>query len=257
MTGETPMQHDQARFFDTQDPYLNEKKDQRIKRINEFLAASWGRLNAPGQPAPTAVLDIGCANGSALSQLPDGLYKAGLDVSTALLELAKAKGIDTYCVDVDRDPLPFESGRFDMVIATDVIEHVLHTDHLLNEMNRVLRPGGVLVAGLPNINQPISLIMQFLLDLTPMFASRYRCPHYRDFTSRLFRLILKKHGFSITQCEGSYIFPFENSRAGIWVAKRVPRWGTQILFDAKKEKDRTVEDGFHPDMPSLLKWLEE
>ncbi|MBP7830653.1 MAG: class I SAM-dependent methyltransferase [Kiritimatiellae bacterium] len=245
------MQNDQARFFDQSDPYLTEKKDRRILRIREFVQAAWKELKAPG-----AALDIGCANGSILEQLPAGIRKAGIDVSTVLLEQAKAKGIETHCVNVDEAPLPFDDGAFDLVIATDVIEHVVHTDHLLNEVNRVLRSGGVFVAGIPNVNQPISFVMQFILDLTPMFAARYRCPHYRDFTARLMKLILEKHGFAVRRREGSYLFPFENSRLGIWLAKRIPRWGTQVFLAAEKHRDCRIEEGFQPDMPALLKWLQ-
>ena len=244
------MQNDQARFFDRADAYLSEKVDRRILRIREFLAKTWRSLSAP-----SAVLDIGCGNGSILNQLPTGVYKAGIDVSTNLLELAKAKGIETFCVDVDQAPLPFPDGRFDLVMATDVIEHVVHTDHLMNEINRVLRPGGVLFAGIPNVNQPISFVMQFILDLTPMFSARYRCPHYRDFSARLLKLILEKHGFAVRRCEGSYIFPFENSRLGVWVAKQIPRWAAQVFIAAEKQQEVRVEEGFHPDMPALLNWL--
>lgn len=244
------MQNDQARFFDQADAYLSEKVDRRILRIREFLRQTW-----EGLAAPAAALDIGCGNGAILNRLPAGVYKAGIDVSEKLLDLAKAKGVDTFRVNVDESPLPFPDGRFDLVMATDVIEHVVHTDHLMNEINRVLRPGGVLFGGIPNVNQPISFVMQFILDLTPMFAARYRCPHYRDFSARLLQRILEKHGFTVRRREGSYLFPFENSRLGVWVARRVPRWGAQVFMAAEKRTGVRVEEGFHPDMPSLLKWL--
>ncbi len=249
------MRHDQADFFDKQDPYLKEKNDRRIIRITEFLRATWAEMTSTSALKSPSVLDVGCANGSMLSQLPDGVYKAGIDVSEVLLAMAKSKGVDAYCVDVDTQRLPFPDQTFDLVTATDVIEHVLHTDHLINEINRVLKPGGVFLAGIPNINQPISLVMQFVLDLTPMFAARYRCPHYRDFTARMFKSILATHGFEVMRCEGSYIFPFENSSFSVWMAKRIPRWGAQVLVRARKVEARTIEEGFNENMPSLLKWF--
>lgn len=249
------MSRDQAGYFDQSAPYLTEKADRRIRRIREFLAAALADRARAGAPSVTAALDVGCGPGTILETLPAGVQKVGLDISPTLLERARAKGIETHNVDLDAAPLPFPDGRFDLVIATDVIEHVLHTDHLLNEINRVLRPGGLFVAGIPNINQPVSFVMQFVLDLTPMFAARYRCPHYRDFTARLFRLVLEKHGFAIGRREGSYLYPFEGSAVSVWLAKRLPRWGAQVFFAAEKKQTVRIEEGFEPNMPALLKWL--
>lgn len=242
---------DQAAYFSQDQHYLVDKPEARLLRIQSFLR----RAVKDFMPAGRRVLDVGCGNGIALEALKNWPERCGVDVSEELLKLARAKGVDARFCDADNTPLPFSDQSFDLVLSSDVIEHVLHTDHLLNEINRVLKPGGLYVAVIPNVNQPISLIMQFVLDLTPMYASRYRCPHYRDFSARLFGLILKRHGFDIARSEGSYVYPFEGRSLSIAVARLIPRWGAQVLFAARKTSLIRVEDGFNPNMPDLMRWL--
>ncbi len=200
---------------------------------------------------------MGCANGLVLRSLPDALSKVGLDASSVLLERTREHGIEVHHCDFDNNPFPLPSESFDVVLCHDVIEHVLHTDHLLNEINRVLRPGGLLNLSVPNINQPVSLISQLFLDLTPPFAARYRCTHYRDFTLRLSKGMLRAHGFRIIRAEGSYVFPFASSRLSKWIAGLVPRWGAHHFFLAEKKIGKIIPEDFACDMPELLGWLKK
>ncbi|MCF7837661.1 MAG: methyltransferase domain-containing protein [Candidatus Marinimicrobia bacterium] len=249
------MSRDQAAYFDQAQPYLEETADRRVRRIQAFLATGLRDRARAGQAPPAVALDVGCGPGAMLATLPAETRKVGVDIAPALLERAAAKGIETHNLDLDSQPLPAADDSCDLVIATDVIEHVLHTDHLLNEINRVLKIGGLFVAGIPNVNQPASFIMQFILDLTPMYAARYRCPHYRDFSARLFKAILRRHGFHVRRCEGSYLFPFDGFLPGIWLVRQIPRWGAQVLVAAEKQRNEPIPEGYQTNMPDLLAWL--
>jgi len=48
------------------------------------------------------------------------------------------------------EPLPFEDGSFDAVVAGELFEHLQFPDALVAEIGRVLRPGGVLAGSVPN-----------------------------------------------------------------------------------------------------------
>lgn len=228
-------------------------------KIDRRLACIIALINDTFQKAPAgkiaSVLDLGCDFGFVLRHLPSNLRRLGVDVSSLALESLQSAGIETLRCDFDNNPLPVESGSFDLILANDVIEHVLHTDHVLNEINRVLRPGGVLIASIPNVNQPVSFILQHILDLTPMFSARYRSLHYRDFSNRLFTKILEIHGFDVLSQQGTYIFPFENNRASHLIAKMIPRWGAQILYLAKKRTDKCIAEEFCLNMPILMRWI--
>lgn len=64
------------------------------------------------------------------------------------------KAHTSHLVNVEQEPFPFESDRFDVVLFCEVIEHLL-MDPLaaLREINRVLRPGGRLVLTTPNVSR--------------------------------------------------------------------------------------------------------
>jgi len=195
------MKTDQNKFYDN-GRLPSDMLDARLKCVISFLR----RTGVLGRLSPSAqVLDVGCANGLVLRSLPVTMHRTGVDITVSLLQRVKQAGIETVVCDFDNNPLPLPDGQYDLVLANDVIEHVLHTDHVMNEINRVLKPDGHLVISIPNINQPISFIMQFILDLSPMYAARYRCAHYRDFTNRLFKNIILIHGFETIRQEGSYI----------------------------------------------------
>lgn len=66
-------------------------------------------------------------------------------------ELMKQPGQTVEIVDLNHRGLPYEDGRFDIVTATEVVEHLEHYRQTLREVFRVLKPGGVCILTTPNI----------------------------------------------------------------------------------------------------------
>jgi SAM-dependent methyltransferase len=95
------------------------------------------------------VLDLGCRSGALTRHFLEDNSVVGLDVDAAALEKAAALGIDTVQANVE-EPLPFEDGSFDAVVAGELFEHLRFPDALVAEIERVLRPGGVLAGSVPN-----------------------------------------------------------------------------------------------------------
>ena len=95
------------------------------------------------------VLDLGCRSGALTKHFLEGNSVVGLDIDAAALEKAAALGIEPVQANVE-EPLPFEDGSFDAVVAGELLEHLQFPDALVAEIHRVLRPGGVLVGSVPN-----------------------------------------------------------------------------------------------------------
>ncbi len=99
------------------------------------------------------VLDAGSGSGYGTATLADaGPNSAvGVDLSDeAVAEATGAYGERCRFVVGDVHALPFDSSSFDLVTCFEVIEHVERQAEVLDELVRVLRPGGVLAISSPN-----------------------------------------------------------------------------------------------------------
>lgn len=97
-------------------------------------------------------LDLGCGAG-VLGQLVAPRFREthGLDVSSRAVEAAVQRGVRALVWDLNRVPLPFDGGRFDVVTALSVLQYILDPGRLLREVTRVLRPGGRALISFPNM----------------------------------------------------------------------------------------------------------
>ena len=104
------------------------------------------------------VLEVGCGSGCLSAQLVDarqGWQLTLLDRSAAAVTFVEAfhrvrgTGHRVSCGRADLAALPTDNGRFDVVIAAEVLEHAPDADAATAELLRVLRPGGWLAVSLP------------------------------------------------------------------------------------------------------------
>lgn len=101
----------------------------------------------PEPPRRSRVLDVGCGTGLMLSRVAD-LQPVGVDFSHLALQFCRSRRIDNL-VRADVVRLPFADNSLDLILALDLMEHVERDDLLIREFNRVLRPGGCLMATVP------------------------------------------------------------------------------------------------------------
>ena len=122
----------------------------RIQRARS--AADWCGYLMPHLKPGFQALDVGCGPGSisvglAQAIAPGELY--GIDIAPSQVELAAraaaALGLSNAKFSVaDAAALPFEDGKFDIVHCSDTLAFLPNAGAALNEMKRVLKPGGVL-----------------------------------------------------------------------------------------------------------------
>jgi dolichol-phosphate mannosyltransferase len=95
------------------------------------------------------VLDVGCGSSRIISALPSG--SVGLDVLARKLRYARRYPVPL--VQGSGFALPFPDGSFPCVLSSEVIEHVPKESPILEELCRVLAPGGRLVLGTPDYDR--------------------------------------------------------------------------------------------------------
>jgi SAM-dependent methyltransferase len=105
-------------------------------------------------PAPALIVDIGCGDGTAASAaaaLNPGHRFVGVDWSADALRRARGRGLTLIRAGVEGAAVPLRSASADVVIMSELIEHLVDTDCALDEAWRILRPGGSLLLSTPNL----------------------------------------------------------------------------------------------------------
>jgi len=207
---------------------IYEASGPRIEKVRQVFAGFKDRKK---------VLDVGCADGSILAPFVQTHELHGIDISEGLAAKACVAGIRAVVHDVETKPLPYPDETFDIVFSGETIEHHVDTDWMLSELNRVLKSGGILILTFPNIRTALSIGMMMLLDLPPMYAARYRAPHYRDFTLRTIKLALQIHGFALQKSIGSSFFLPKIGEYGSWLATFFPSWANTVIVVATKTRN--------------------
>ena len=100
---------------------------------------------------PKMILDAGCGTGICSRQLRDTFSRAkvtGVDIAPGMIELASKdqktfKKIKYQVADIDA--LPFEKDTFDIVFSSLTVQWSQNLDKTFSELNRVLKPGGLLI----------------------------------------------------------------------------------------------------------------
>jgi SAM-dependent methyltransferase len=184
-------------------------------------------------PNPSAVLlDVGCHDGAWTEQLrrkvgiPPSQVR-GLEIAPDQAELARARGFDVRTGDLEA-PWPFDDGSIDIVHANQVLEHVKRLDHLVQQLRRVLVPGGVAVVCTENLAswhnlaalalgyQPFSAAnISSLRPIGNPFALHAGEPpaeeswqHVHVITLTALRDLFGAHGFTIEASWGTGYHPF-------------------------------------------------
>ncbi|GMR04542.1 MAG: hypothetical protein BMS9Abin23_0440 [Thermodesulfobacteriota bacterium] len=183
------------------------------------------------------VLDIGCRDGIVSSLIKErGKNVYGIDISLNAVELTKKKGIEAYHVK-EEESFPFENDFFEAVFAGEVIEHVLDTDKFIEEIRRVLSPGGVLVITTPNVATFGRRIL-LLFGRNPLLETTLRerdAGHIRYFTRGCLKKLLEEHGFEVTRFTSETVnFDGGGRFRSALLARIFPTLGRSLIMKAKK-----------------------
>ncbi len=99
------------------------------------------------------ILEIGCSGGQMIRFLNQNGYNNvyGIDTSRNAIKECKMKGLKNVSV-MDGTKPKFPDGEFDLIIASDVLEHMENNIHVLMEWNRILKSYGEMIIFVPAFN---------------------------------------------------------------------------------------------------------
>jgi SAM-dependent methyltransferase len=153
------------------------------------------------------ILDVAAGVGCAARRI-QAHYPADLlcnDITPTCLTLLNQAGLPTVSFDLDAvsEPFPFPDGRFDAVISLATIEHLMHVDHFLQEIHRILSADGFLYLSSPNY-AGLAYAPRYLLagksfhdPLSSSARTRYEFyAHIRYFTYRTLLEFVTSFGFT-------------------------------------------------------------
>jgi SAM-dependent methyltransferase len=204
---------------------------------SDFFQESLGVLTGKD-----CVLDYGCGMGySYQRQLAQSVNKyIGADISSAAILDAQKKGFSTTKID-DNGITDMASSSCDGAVCSEVFEHLWDPLAAAKELYRVLKPGGVLVATVPNFGYFPWRLQALLRAQVPSEPesreNRYKGVHIRFFNKKMLRRLLQDAGFkNVTVygwcgCRIWDLFWCAGPLASIsnWAAAHLPKF-TQLAF---------------------------
>lgn len=231
--------------------FVKLKKGTEDLNYGREIVSSWGAeyiysLNTTGKKT-IRVFDIGCGSGTDLinvskaSQDISKLELYGIEHYPPNIEICKKAKIETCQVDIEREEYPMEDHFFDLVIANQILEHTKEIFWIFAEINRILKPGGQFIVGVPNLASMHNRLL-LLLGQQPT-AQQTLSAHVRGFTRPDFQRFAETGGyFRVLDVKGSNFYPFRKSISQP-LSKMLPSmaWGLFVLLERTERQGSFLE----------------
>ncbi len=197
-----------------------------------IIAAMASRQAERIRSSPFRVLDLGLGSGADLENIRAALAGrevalCGVDSYEPNIRRAGERGVEVWPLDIEREKLPVADAALDLVVANQVLEHTKELFWIAFEACRVLKSGGALLVGVPNLASLHSRAMLALgMQPSPIDVLG---PHVRGFTRGGFTRFVEEGGFfEVAEVRGSNFYPLPKPLAKI--AARVWAGGAVSLF---------------------------
>jgi ubiquinone/menaquinone biosynthesis C-methylase UbiE len=223
--------------------------------VQDFLSAEVDRSGAQD----LSILDAGCGDGSRLLTIANQmkstarLHFTGLDISAVGTAEGKQMA-DSYSIGAaefvtgEVENTPFDDKCFDIVISTEVVEHLADPGRALKEFHRILKPGGAAIIGTQNR----AYVFERIGKRLPGWAFRkmagrkydgeigsdyWEHAHPSEMTWREFRAKLQQNGFKLEAVRGGALISEKP-----WADKHGLLLATALVFDALFDRLRMYPD---------------
>lgn len=190
--------------------------------INQFVLQ---RIPAGTQ----TLLDVGCGGGAFGAAVKAAMPCRVTGVTHSIEEAEEARRrLDRVEVADVNTFEPAELGRFDCIVCSHVLEHLLQPDQVLVRLRQCLNPGGTLLVALPNV--------LFWKQRLQFMRGRFRytqgglmdSTHFRFFDWQSAEALLRDCGLSIVERKADGSFPW-SAHLGPVLSRAVDRWALETF----------------------------
>lgn len=190
---------------------------QRLYKVKQSAYFQGSRPDVVGliPDGSNCVLELGCGEGKTLLSARDqgkASEIVGIDI---IPSVATHDLLDAYLQgDLDTLVIPYSDNYFDVVICADVLEHLLDPWSLMKRLVSVLKPGGLLIASIPNARDYLFFIAIYMRG---SFAYKqeglFDRGHIRFFCKQDMMELLEGSGLSVIKFD----FTLEKVRKFAWI----------------------------------------
>lgn len=141
---------DQDGYYEKSHPFIVWVEKLRLKTICKLIKGEIKKnnLNNP------IILEVGCGAGHVLKEIQNEVKTnnlIGLDPLEDWLSIARKKvGSEVNLIKGFAEDLPFKDNSMDIVVCTEVIEHIIDPTVVLKELKRVVKSDGPIIVSIPN-----------------------------------------------------------------------------------------------------------
>jgi 2-polyprenyl-3-methyl-5-hydroxy-6-metoxy-1,4-benzoquinol methylase len=197
------------------------------------------------------VLDLGCGSGEIASRLSQQNNDVvGIDLHPESVERAQLKGVRSIEWDL-REGIPLDSGSFDVVHAGQIFDEIYDPRALLEEVGRVLRPQGLFLLSVFNLNSwenRLRVLSGSYLQRQGLSPEDSGGTRLRWFNRDQLESLLEDSGFTVESIRGIYetkgflshaektsLFSWTSKLGSSWLGRALPEWADLLLVTARRD----------------------
>ena len=143
-----------------------------------------------------SICDLGCGNGHITGRLAKlGFRVVGVDASSSGIAVARRayQGVEFVEALIDRQ---LSLGQFDLVVSSDVIEHMYRPSDLLEAASALLKPGGQILLGTPYHGYLKNLVLAASGKMDAHFSVLHDGGHIKFFSVKTLSYLMTNYGFT-------------------------------------------------------------